>query len=121
MDLKNRTFHLPVKSAPLSFKASNKRNRQSVERGRQVIKPAQIPSGHVNGDAPNSVSILTADELLHEKLRHTIAVEIASIFSRQTTKYFCVRPAGARNAALRSRSEERRVGKECRSRWSPYI
>ena len=26
---------------------------------------------------------------------------------------------GAANAA-RSRSEERRVGKECRSRWSPY-
>ena len=24
------------------------------------------------------------------------------------------------NEALRSRSEERRVGKECRSRWSPY-
>ena len=23
-------------------------------------------------------------------------------------------------ACLRSRSEERRVGKECRSRWSPY-
>ena len=23
-------------------------------------------------------------------------------------------------SALRSRSEERRVGKECRSRWSPY-
>ena len=23
-------------------------------------------------------------------------------------------------AELRSRSEERRVGKECRSRWSPY-
>ena len=25
-----------------------------------------------------------------------------------------------RGAAVRSRSEERRVGKECRSRWSPY-
>ena len=25
-----------------------------------------------------------------------------------------------RPAAVRSRSEERRVGKECRSRWSPY-
>jgi len=25
-----------------------------------------------------------------------------------------------RRAALRPRSEERRVGKECRSRWSPY-
>jgi len=24
------------------------------------------------------------------------------------------------NADLRGRSEERRVGKECRSRWSPY-
>ena len=24
------------------------------------------------------------------------------------------------NAASRNRSEERRVGKECRSRWSPY-
>src|SRR3712207_9383422 len=32
-------------------------------------------------------------------------------------------PASARNHAphaKRSRSEERRVGKECRSRWSPY-
>src|SRR5690242_8439228 len=26
----------------------------------------------------------------------------------------------ATNAVLESRSEERRVGKECRSRWSPY-
>ena len=25
-----------------------------------------------------------------------------------------------RNSVARSRSEERRVGKECRSRWSPY-
>ena len=24
------------------------------------------------------------------------------------------------NAAILARSEERRVGKECRSRWSPY-
>ena len=30
--------------------------------------------------------------------------------------------AGKNNkaAGLRARSEERRVGKECRSRWSPY-
>ena len=26
----------------------------------------------------------------------------------------------ASSAEVRSRSEERRVGKECRSRWSPY-
>ena len=29
-------------------------------------------------------------------------------------------PDGSSEMALRSRSEERRVGKECRSRWSPY-
>ena len=27
---------------------------------------------------------------------------------------------GKGDQKLRSRSEERRVGKECRSRWSPY-
>src|SRR2546425_12460084 len=32
---------------------------------------------------------------------------------------FVYRDAGAA-AALAARSEERRVGKECRSRWSPY-
>ena len=26
----------------------------------------------------------------------------------------------AQKASLKARSEERRVGKECRSRWSPY-
>src|SRR2546422_8429006 len=35
-----------------------------------------------------------------------------------------LRPRGAgvrvRRGVLRGRSEERRVGKECRSRWSPY-
>src|SRR5256885_16386692 len=29
-------------------------------------------------------------------------------------------PSTSTLARLRSRSEERRVGKECRSRWSPY-
>ena len=29
-------------------------------------------------------------------------------------------PADYRDEVLRRRSEERRVGKECRSRWSPY-
>ena len=36
--------------------------------------------------------------------------------------FFCYSEAGAFDPATRSltRSEERRVGKECRSRWSPY-
>src|SRR2546430_8649215 len=32
----------------------------------------------------------------------------------------CTRPVGVGPAFNGSRSEERRVGKECRSRWSPY-
>ena len=39
---------------------------------------------------------------------------------RQGRRAGGLRPAGRGLARRRSRSEERRVGKECRSRWSPY-
>ena len=32
----------------------------------------------------------------------------------------CIRVMGGSTRRYASRSEERRVGKECRSRWSPY-
>src|SRR5258706_14070163 len=35
-------------------------------------------------------------------------------------KRFVVTDLGSRNGTYAGRSEERRVGKECRSRWSPY-
>ena len=35
-------------------------------------------------------------------------------------KYYCGFTACYRKEAGLTRSEERRVGKECRSRWSPY-
>ena len=41
---------------------------------------------------------------------------IFSIQSKNTSYVFGVDSEGL----LRNRSEERRVGKECRSRWSPY-
>ena len=31
-----------------------------------------------------------------------------------------VQPSGNKEGKMSRRSEERRVGKECRSRWSPY-
>jgi len=46
-----------------------------------------------------------------ERVRHLIDERII----RQVTPIFDTRALG-----YSSRSEERRVGKECRSRWSPY-
>src|SRR5258707_9897247 len=34
--------------------------------------------------------------------------------------YACRQPFTVRKGSIFERSEERRVGKECRSRWSPY-
>ena len=46
------------------------------------------------------------------------ASEVAEIMGISRSKaYQIVREM---NRELKSRSEERRVGKECRSRWSPY-
>src|SRR5207253_4839546 len=52
----------------------------------------------------------------------TCALPISHWLRRAAARYECRRrghiPASAPCAA--ARSEERRVGKECRSRWSPY-
>ena len=42
--------------------------------------------------------------------------------ARVTAAAFCTQlnPTLEEVADLKTRSEERRVGKECRSRWSPY-
>src|SRR3989449_10186613 len=48
------------------------------------------------------------DELLHELLRHEVA------------RHVKVDAPPAEPRGVFDRSEERRVGKECRSRWSPY-
>ena len=39
---------------------------------------------------------------------------------RYRTASVCINTCYVRQAAEYLRSEERRVGKECRSRWSPY-
>src|SRR5256885_7352018 len=51
--------------------------------------------------------------------RNNLAVGVASggVIPSHTNS---VLPRGTAMSQLRIRSEERRVGKECRSRWSPY-
>ena len=45
---------------------------------------------------------------------------LKNIFGNQVKVVEMESEAGAAGAVHGSRSEERRVGKECRSRWSPY-
>ena len=59
-----------------------------------------------------------------EKLDHSeqykgTAMEGLDAFQRQL-KRFDIRVKGRNSDVVEKRSEERRVGKECRSRWSPY-
>src|SRR5687768_18338474 len=42
------------------------------------------------------------------------------VASTPKERHCCSAPSSITIAPARSRSEERRVGKECRSRWSPY-
>ena len=56
----------------------------------------------------------------HETLAATV---IKNLEKRQMEGYYCPTVEDAEKLAfsfLKDRSEERRVGKECRSRWSPY-
>ena len=50
-----------------------------------------------------------------QKVLFRLMVDFDEICRKYDIEYFL-----ARSTALQLRSEERRVGKECRSRWSPY-
>ena len=75
----------------------------------------------VSVDARASVERLTGFTLnpltLIERLRGADVDAVTRVDVRSLTTALDAR-LGA--LAVRSRSEERRVGKECRSRWSPY-
>ena len=63
----------------------------------------------------NSQITLNIKEVKKQELN---AFLVAENISQQLVKRIAYRRAMKR--AMQSRSEERRVGKECRSRWSPY-
>ena len=64
---------------------------------------------------------VTVDELLEGK-EETPAVRVLPPAERKDLKDMMLRVTvdSADGDRVRVRSEERRVGKECRSRWSPY-
>ena len=61
---------------------------------------------------PGDVSVMGCDNTLFSKVKKV---------SLTTIEHFVVHKGmDACDIIMKKRSEERRVGKECRSRWSPY-
>ena len=60
--------------------------------------------------------------MIPKEQRIAIAKEIVdgSLSSREAAEKYGISKSLAAKYATDYRSEERRVGKECRSRWSPY-
>src|SRR3712207_9212517 len=56
----------------------------------------------------------------HRRLEVTDTVFLFQVFQLPPHQLKIIEEALLAFQVLRSRSEERRVGKECRSRWSPY-
>src|SRR2546430_9008673 len=72
---------------------------------------------------PISVRLLVARLLLGEQLLHRLAADLGELaLERPHARLARVvaHDVADRDLGHRQRSEERRVGKECRSRWSPY-
>src|SRR5688572_31278928 len=62
---------------------------------------------------------LVAVDLLDRRTRHRAEGRVTRVQMLTETRRVLVRRGGAARAAVLPRSEERRVGKECRSRWWP--
>ena len=74
--------------------------------------------GQVLADAGNTVTMWAKEQQIVEGIRdhHHNAVRLPSVEKLPDN----MTATGDRAEAVKNRSEERRVGKECRSRWSPY-
>src|SRR5258706_14843758 len=78
-------------------------------------------------EATDEISLQAAEreEAVTRRPASVVAAEAPQKNSRRVlfirgARWRWLAPAGAIAASLLVRSEERRVGKECRSRWSPY-
>ena len=57
---------------------------------------------------------------LQEKLRRELGLNVLTALRDPDITEVMLNPDGSLWVESQRRSEERRVGKECRSRWSPY-
>src|SRR5439155_8299593 len=81
-----------------------------------------IRDGHVTGVQTCALPISRGRRFDPAWLHHLEAGRLPAPSSaeRSTLPAHSTRPTTSRLSTIYNRSEERRVGKECRSRWSPY-
>ena len=82
-----------------------------------ALGEARLLQGKILGQT-HSLGFLSKEEKKLEML--TLDVLKSSEIEGEKLNYEQVRSSIARRLGINMRSEERRVGKECRSRWSPY-
>src|SRR2546425_13288669 len=83
-----------------------------------VLRTSQSAGSHEGHEAHGNVYIVRADRMTAAQRDVLQSVARAVLSSRRGT--LAEQMARAQRPDAVPRSEERRVGKECRSRWSPY-
>ena len=95
---------------PIDFPKTDKKTYfKDLKSNKEHIRIAYTKMYNKNGKVAGIMQLGTSDSLLNEFIRKTIFFNVVS-FPIVLLLIF----------AVSIRSEERRVGKECRSRWSPY-
>src|SRR2546425_245863 len=100
-------------SSPTRARAASTRRRSTLfSDSRSPTRPRNSGSGR-DAAPPRGCASFKSDSALSARARQPATSSV-------TTRRIASSSSSARLSALSPRSEERRVGKECRSRWSPY-
>src|SRR6266566_3569009 len=93
-------------------------DRVALVAEREGMLPAAVVGHSLGGMVVLRLALRRPDAVASLVLASAAGLSIGGVWGRQLLSILTsVRPG---RLAARSRSEERRVGKECRSRWSPY-
>src|SRR2546429_505783 len=95
------------------FSSRRRHTRCSRDWSSDVCSSDLVPPVNARYDL-RPLTVTQLDECWHLDQRCFVDGEA---YSRDTFEYLLTAPE---SISYRVRSEERRVGKECRSRWSPY-
>ena len=100
--------------------AQREKEAELIFRGEQYARAVNLYTRKMGpGNFPPSIDVLVQQHFLRKKYKDPMTED--GEFEIITAAAAAGQPGvGGRGNQPQPRSEERRVGKECRSRWSPY-